>query len=255
MLVISYGIPKSGSTLAYEVLRGVLTSAGHTQDVFYNDRLEDAEPARGAKRNFLTRIVRERIEELIAKIPPSQIVAVKTHAAFKPDLFRWLEELQQKRVLQVIASYRDPRDICLSLVDAGERLRQRGQERSFARVTDLDVAVGNVGQRLVGFRRWAALKGTLRLNYEVVAFEPLKAIAAIEEVLGVKSDHEQVMRYAFEEAFTLKNKAKRHRYEDELDETQKTALRKEFRKFIKHVMERNDQAWFDEYRETMLNVT
>lgn len=255
MLVISYGIPKSGSTLAYEILRGILVGAGHPQDVVYNDRLESAEPKRGAKRNFLTRITKERLEDVMSQVPQGRIVAVKTHSAFQPDMFRWLEAQQQERAIQVIASYRDPRDICLSLVDAGERLRQRGQEKSFARVTDLEVATGNVERRLVGFRRWAALKGTLRLNYDTVAFEPLKAIEAIDRALGVESDHDRVMRYAFEEAFTLKNKAKRNRYEDELDDAQKKEMRKTFRKFIKRVMENDDQSWFDEYRETMLAVT
>lgn len=252
MLVISYGIPKSGSTLAYEVIRGVLMSAGHDHEVFRNDRLDgDERQARGIKRNFIASIDRDAVEEAMAQVPPGRVVAVKTHSPFAPDLFRWLEELQQKRAIQVIASYRDPRDICLSLMDAGERSRQKGKT-AFSAVGDIEKAAENVKRRIVAFRRWAALKGTLRLNYDDVAFDTDKAIDAIEATLGVKCDRAEVMRYAFEEAHTLKNKARRHRYEDELDDEQKEFLRKTFKNFIRKVMGQNDQKWFDKFRDELL---
>lgn len=251
MLVISYGIPKSGSTLAYEVIRGVLMSAGHPQDAVYNDRRDEDDPGRGLKRSFMVNATREKIEELMAQIGPDRVIAVKTHSSFDSEIFPWLEEKQAAGALKVIASYRDPRDICLALMDAGERSRAKGR-KAFSSVEDLEKAAHNVERRARAFLKWAALKGTLRLDYDMVAFETDKAIDRIEETLNVKSDRAEVMRYAFEDAHTLKNKAKRHRYMDELDDEEKETLRKIFRKFIRKVIEKNDQSWFDEYREEIL---
>lgn len=253
MIVISYGIPKSGSTLAYEQLRGILTGAGHEQEILFNDRpgATDGDSHRGTPRNFLNLISRERIEEMIARIGPDRIIAVKTHSAFPVDMFRWLEERQAARDIQVIASYRDPRDICLSLLDAGARARDRGKD-AFVKVTDLEKAMVNVQRRIASFRRWAALRGTVRLNYEDVAFNPDKAIDAMEQALGVKADRFAVLKYAFEDAYTQKNVAKARRHEDELSDEEKKIVSKTFHKFIRQVMERNNDRWFEKYRDELL---
>jgi len=251
MLVISYGIPKSGSTLAYEMVRGILESAGHAQAILRNERLEGAEAPRGTKRNFLNYITRETIQMLIDEIGTERIIAAKTHSGFSADMFPWLEELQQKREIQVIASFRDPRDICLSLVDAGNRSRERGTG-AFAGVGGLEEAMDKIDQRLPAFRRWAALKGSLRLNYDDVAFNPPKAIDAMEAVLGVKANRADVMRYAFEEAFTLRNKVKRNRYLDEMNAEEKRITSERFKKFLRNAIERDNQTWYDKFRDLVL---
>jgi hypothetical protein len=256
MLIISYGIPKTGSTLAFELARGLLINVGFAQDLHYDDK-PGPSGERGTKRGFLKTATRERIEELIAQIGPERRIVIKTHAGFEPDMFAWLEERQQRRDIQVIASYRDPRDIALSVLDAGERARARllvkpDSPKAFSHVQDLEHAAKNIAVRIVHFRRWAALKGSLRVDYEDVAFEPVKAIDAMERALGVVCNREEVLHYAFEEAFTLKNKAKRHRYLDEMDDAQKKMMRRIFRNFIKNVCEESNQEWFDVYREKML---
>jgi hypothetical protein len=252
LLVISYGIPKSGSTLAFEMLRGVLLSVGQEQEVFRNDRSSGA--PREGRRNFLSEITREGIEELIAQVGPDRIVAAKTHQPLPAELFRWMEERQQAREVQVIASYRDPRDICLSLLDAGERARNRGHG-AFGNVVDLEKAMANVTRRLGAFRRWAALRGTLRLRYDDVAFGPDKAIGLIENVLGVSSNRQFVHKYAFEEVHTLKNVAKPDRYVDELNDEEKQILGKTFRRFIRQVMERDSDRYFEKCRAEILEET
>jgi len=254
MLVISYGIPKSGSTLAFEIVRGVLESAGHEQALLCSSR-NSAQPAgRGSTRNFFARAHRDAVARLIAEIGPDRIIAVKTHSRLNPVDFAWFEERQRAREIRVIASFRDPRDIALSLVDAGARVReQHADRRAFAHIRDLDQAAKRVERRLREFRGWAALEGTLRLDYEDTAFAPDKAISAIERALGVISDHEAVKRYAFTEASTQRNKAAPRRHETELDPERAQALRSRFGGFLKNVSESDDQAWFDKYRARMLN--
>lgn len=247
MIVISYGIPKSGSTLAFELLRGMLRTAGFEQEVFYNDVRDVSTVNPERARNFISGITKEKLTSIIERAGPDRIIALKSHSGFPDDMFQWLEKVQGERNVQVIASYRDPRDICLSLMDSGAKAREKGK-KTFSGIQDLEEAAHKVKNRIKEFRKWAALKGTLRLNYDTVAFEPNSAMDAIESVLNIKSDRERTMEYAFSEAHTLKNKAKRARYLDEMDDEQKQAMQKIFGRFIARVCEQNDQAWFNNYR-------
>lgn len=247
MLVICYGMAKSGSTLAFELVRGVLESAGHGQG-----KVRTAAFRRRAGGNYVAELSRESLEDAFEQIGPNRIVAAKTHKPLPDEMFRWAEEMQAARKLQVVTSYRDPRDICLSLVDHGKRSRDGGRY-AFAHVDDLERAQRVVTKAIGKFRQWSALEGTLRLFYETVAFSPDEAIDAIERAFGVVADHEQAKHHAFEDAFTQRNKAQnRNRYIDELNDAQKAEMLRNFGPFIADVCGRNDQAWFDTHRAEVL---
>src|SRR6185437_5652421 len=119
MLVLCYGIQKSGSTLAFELVRGVLESAGFEQPFLRNERFKGDVSIPAAARNYVEGVTQEKIVELTDIIGPDRKIAVKTHGGFRAKMFPWLEEMQARAALQIIVSWRDPRDICLSLLDAG----------------------------------------------------------------------------------------------------------------------------------------
>jgi len=250
MLVISYGMAKSGSTLAYELVKGVLESAGYSQK-----KLKGAPGLKpGSRANHLASVDRRDLAALIDEIGPDRIIAAKTHKVFDDSAFSWLEEQQRLRRLQVVASYRDPRDICLSLVDHGVKSRDAGR-RGFARVHALDDAAQMVQRAISKFTKWGALEGTLRLYFETVAFEPDEAVALIERTLGVKGDAEEAKRHAFEDAFTQRNKAKRSRYPDEMDQDQQARMLEMFAPFIERVCTAKDEEWYRAFRGKLLAGT
>ncbi len=246
MLVICYGMAKSGSTLTFELVRGVLMGAGHSQEKVRSNGLKPK--ARG---NYILSVTRETISDIVEAIDPGRIVAAKTHSKFSDDMFGWLEELQSQRKVQVITSYRDPRDICLSLVDHGAKARDKGRE-GFSRIRDLDDAADLVERAILKFRKWSALRGAVRLYFDTVAFSPDEAIAAIENVLGVSCDHEAAKHHAFEDAFTQRNKARKNRFEEEMDEEDREMLTARFGEFIERVCLRNDSEWFARCRQRIL---
>ena len=247
MLVICYGIAKSGSTLAFELVRGVLESAGHGQK-----KLKGAPGLKPrARGNHLETMSKEDLSALIETIGPGRIVAVKTHKTFDDSMFGWVEDLQRQRKLQAIVSYRDPRDMCLSLVDHGKDSRAAGR-RGFARIHDLDDAARIIQTAIPKFAKWGSLEGTLRLYFETVAFAPDDAIDAIERTLGVTCDHEEAKRHAFEDAFTQRNKARRNRYLDEMNEDQKARMLETFRPFIERVCNGGGDEWYREFRGNIL---
>jgi glucuronate isomerase len=224
VLVLCYGIQKSGSTLAFEMVAAALKTAGFAQAFVRNDRDRKT-------RNFVAHITRDKIEELVREIGPDRRIAVKTHSGFPQALSPWLERLMAEGALRVIASYRDPRDVCLSLLDAGAKSRAAGV-KDFAGIVTLDDAADYVERRLAVFARWAALNGTIALDYETVAFTPHDAIDAVEAALGIVSDREAVLRHAFGEAKTLKNKARPARHRDELSAEDHARLTARFGDFI-----------------------
>jgi predicted ribosome quality control (RQC) complex YloA/Tae2 family protein len=241
---------KSGSTLAFEIVSGMLQSAGDEQVFIHNDLRA---PKDGKTyRNYVEKISSENILALIESVGPDRKIAFKTHAIFPEEIFPLLEDLQAKRDLQIVASYRDPRDICLSLLDAGEKARSLSKEQ-FSDLRTLNDAAKYTLGRAARFRKWASLRGTLRLNYDTVAYEPQKAIDALEPILGVTCDRAQVMQHAFSDAFTQKNKAKRSRYAEEMIEEQQEQMMEVFGRFIKHACENDDQRWYDKTRANILS--
>jgi len=246
MLVICYGMAKSGSTLAFELTKGVLSAAGHDQGKVKSAGLKKR---RGG--NYVAELTRESVVDIVSAIEPGRIVAAKTHKCFEDEDFAWFEEMQIQRKIQVVASYRDPRDMCLSLVDHGARSRESGQE-SYAHVEDLKDAARLISHAIPKFRKWASLNGSLRLYYDTVAFAPDVAIDALESVLGVTCNHEDAKRHAFEDSFTQFNKAQKKRFESELSDRQKNDMERRFGDFIAQVCEQNDQQWFSSYRDQVL---
>ena len=246
MLVICYGMAKSGSTLAFELTKGVLSAAGHDQGKVKSDGLKKR---RGG--NYIAELTRDSVVDIVDAIEPGRIVAAKTHKCFEAEDFSWYEDLQRQRKIQVVASYRDPRDMCLSLVDHGARSRESGQE-SYAHIEDLKDAARLISNAIPKFRKWASLSGSLRLYYDTVAFSPDVAIDAIERVLGVTADHEEAKKHAFEDSFTQFNKAQKKRFESELSDREKGDMQRRFGDFIEQVCERNEEQWFSGYREQVL---
>jgi hypothetical protein len=245
MLVICCGMAKSGSTLSFELVKGVLIDAGHRQSKVKSIGIKP----RGG--NHIADLSPEALLDVIKEIGPDRIVAAKTHKCFPEELYVWMEQLQAERKIQIVVSYRDPRDVCLSLIDHGAKSRESGR-RGFSKIRDLGRAADLFERAIPKFRRWASLKGSLRLHFETLAFSPDAAIDAIENALGVSCDHEAAKRHAFEDAFTQRNKAKRNRYEDELDTEQNEQLTERFGEFIERVCRENDESWFASYREQVL---
>jgi len=245
MLILCYGITKSGSTLAFELVKGILESAGHPQLRLSEDVINP-----GHRINYIQPLDRRRLNRLIEAIG-ERWIAVKTHAGFVDALFPYLEKMEKKGRLRVIASYRDPREICLSLIDAGVVSRAAGK-KEFSEVRDLDSAIPRVSEQIVKFRKWAALHNTLRLDYDTVAFDTDEAIDRIEQSLGIVGNRDQAKQHAFAGAFTQKNRAQRHRARKELTPEQDAKLRKAFAAFLENVYEKNDDGWFSSQRETIL---
>ncbi|NKE44980.1 hypothetical protein HB662_09335 [Roseomonas frigidaquae] len=221
MLVFSYGIPKSGSTLAFELAKAVARLGGHRQPLLPRHLLPG-----GHKVNFAQALDPAALRALAAAAE-GRIRIVKTHACPGPEWVAEYRALAARGLVSAHVNHRDPRDICLSLLDAGRLARSRG-EQAFAEFVTLADAVAGVHRYLREQAIWAALPRTLALDYAICAFRMAEAVEAIKADLGIACPNWLVRLWVQRFAFTYRNKAVPARHAAELTPAQAEWLAGEF---------------------------
>jgi hypothetical protein len=225
MLVFSYGIPKSGSTLAFQLARCIAALNGHSQRL-----MPPPLSAPGHRVNFHQELD-PALLRAVADRAGDRVLVVKTHARPGPE---WIAEFRRLAALGRVAAHvnhRDPRDICLALLDAGEKARRAG-EAAFSEFVTLDDAARRTAGYLEELRLWAALPGVLELRYEVCAFRMDEAIGRIKAHLGLRCPNWPVRLYVNHLAFTHRNKAVPERHRRELDPAARARLDEVFGPYL-----------------------
>ena len=245
MLVLSFGMMKSGSTLAFELCKSVLAQRG-----FEQRRLPDEVVEEGHHINFVDRVSTERLERLLKEIASTEIIAVKTHVPFKPGESDFIEKKIAEGQMKVHVNVRDPREMCLSLIDAGTKARAN-EHKAFSEIATLEDAIKVVARQLANCARWGALKGAKFLHYNDVAFDTEKTVQDICEDFGFLSFSQDEMKLVIDrvtaDAFTQKSKAVKDRYKDDLTLRQNDFILENLngaRSFIRRVCEQKDYGWF-----------
>lgn len=215
MIYICFGMQKSGSTLAYELTRGLLTAMGHPQDRLQCSLVRHPRQVNFINRPDMAAFDRNSLRLIESMAPPPWLVAFKTHGAPSPAV----RELAAEGLIIGQANFRDPRDVLPSLLDAGERSSQRGRG-SFRGVTRWDDAVYNYHKHLECFEQWADIPGILVTRYEEVAFRSEAFLRRVAGQLGCDDpdalDLPQIVDCVKSTAFTQFNKGRPRRHRDDL---------------------------------------
>jgi hypothetical protein len=245
MIVLSYGMLKSGSTLAFELCKSVLT-----QSKFVQRRLPDGVVTPGHHINFFEDTTVTTLSRTLDEVAPSEIIAIKTHSAIRPAEMQFVETAIAGGVMKVQVNLRDPREMCLSLVDAGARAREK-KRQAFSEITNLETAAAIAERQLAVCRNWGSIRGATYLYYNEVAFETPVTVRQICDDLGLQmfdnDELEVVIDRVVTEAFTQRNKAVKDRHKDELTVRQNEYLLEEIKgakSFIRRVCEQRDYGWF-----------
>lgn len=222
---ICYGMPKSGSTLAFELTAAVARRAGFDQTPLGPGVLEGFE----RKGNFVGSGELERLESLLDRLETQgrAMLVLKTHAE-PTDAVR--EALAQGRVLAQ-AVCRDPRDIALSMLDAAGRKAAWGKRGTGQVLETPEDARGRLHGMIKRFRAWAAIEGTLCLNYEMAAFDTAEACRRIAGHIGVEPAPTRD-GLAAKRAFTQFNKGRSQRHLQEMTPDQAAEWHARYQSFI-----------------------
>jgi len=224
MLLISYGIPKSGSTLAFQLACGVLMGAGYAQR-----RLPEAIVPPNRRVNFIAPITREVMVALLAEVRADEFIAIKTHSGVLDGV---ADDLARHGV-KVHVTRRDPRENVLSLRDAGAKANLAGSG-GFVTIKGFDDACAQYREHLTNCLKWDALPGALPLYYDDLAFDQSLTARVIAKHLGVKLDADFVARH-MAGARTQLNKGQPKRWKRDLTPEQQAALTKEFAPMLQQI--------------------
>lgn len=236
MIVVSFGVPKSGSTLAFEMAKAILEFDGHPQ-VRLSDELLQAD----LTYNFANHWSDDNLARLVDDTRRTKIV-VKTHRGpdgLSTDL---VQALVASGDLRIHVVYRDPRDTVLSMLDHGVRSRARGLS-AFAQLRSLDTAVERLGTRLAALRQWGSFP-SVKLPYERFAFDPTWGPRQIAADLGIETDPELVWE-GLRSARTKRNIAQPQRHRTDLWPDERARIEEAFPLYLELVRTGSCPGWFE----------
>lgn len=224
LIYICYGMPKAGSTLAFNLTRAVLEDAGITQETLHAPGAISA----GAY-NYVEVIRPNELDALTDAITyqDNTPIAIKTHSG----LWGCVERALADGTVRAQAICRDPRDIALSMIDAGKADAAWGR-RNGAQIMSPQDALPAITAHVEKFARWAQQRGVLTLTYDTVAFDTKTAAETIARDLGVNINAERCARAALN-AGNQFNKGLGERWRTEMSAADSALYESEFRRFFK----------------------
>lgn len=216
-------MPKSGSTLAFNLTRAVLEDAGVAQDAL----AAPGAVAEGAL-NFVEVIRPNELDILTDAMANRDAapVAIKTHSG----LWGCVERALAAGGVQAQAVCRDPRDVALSMMDAAKDGREWGRREGRPIRTPAD-ALPSVKAHIAKFTNWAAQPHVLTLTYDRVAFDTEAAASDIAAHLGVTIDARRCARAARNMRGQF-NKGVANRWTTEMSDEDSALYEAEFGDFI-----------------------
>lgn len=223
-IYISYGMWKSGSTYAFELAKTMFVKNGYPQP-----RLSDYAVETGHKINFVRDWSQKQLEAIINEASNNNtIIVIKTHRPPSPEVTKLLED----NLAVGHAVYRDPRDIALSLLDAGNHAREKGYQ-AFSDINSLDDTVKRIHRQIKIFEQWVNIKNIKSINYQTFTNDPIKLANLISEQTGFLHYNIKDANDVKKSRFIQLNKGKQNRHETEMSLGQKKVFQEHFQDFYK----------------------
>lgn len=181
MIVISAGLQRSGSGWIYNLTNELLVMAGHT-------------PARQVRdRFFLNKVLptdnvqfkHPSVWKLMAITLPhlaGHTFAVKTHSRPTRSMQTWM----RWGWARAHYSYRDPRDVVVSVWDAGRRAAEGGWRSPFTQYQTIEAIIDAVAQWLRTYDRWLRQGDTPMIRYEQFKADPLSQLRVLADHYGLQ---------------------------------------------------------------------
>lgn len=174
-VVLAHGQPKSGSTFLFAAsteLRDLVDG-----DNYYAAMKDCLGPDAQA---FHAKPDAEYVREVLAKARQKTLV-IKTHGPLSDDVRGMVERGE----VRAFTSFRDPRDACKSMLDAGEADRARGSDRWFASRTKADQLIRPITNHIRDLQSWLDCPQVLALPYYIIANNQDFAVRTLCRHLGL----------------------------------------------------------------------
>ena len=223
MLIINPGMQKSGSAYLYNLINELVVAADGTDAGEVKKKYKLGWLMRQANNNIGRPFFWKLFLLWLISIKEAPFV-VKTHSG--PTLA--VKLFNALGLVKIIYIYRDPRDVMLSAIDHGKRIRAQGESHTFASFTNIDIALKNTANWVKRWERYNKMPGTLMIKYEDLLSKTGSSLAEIAKHLDISrvSYYEEltaiIWKYNKSNNQTNKgslhlNKAKAFRYKHEMD--------------------------------------
>jgi len=226
MIVISAGMPKSGSGYIFNLMNDLVISSGgsdvraikdkyHLENILrhFNCNVGDLRPATMLK--LLAIRLRERP------------FVIKTHR--RPKTF--VKILMRLGIIRSVYIYRDLRDVLLSSIDHRDNIDRKKHGRSDLKPLSFNDVFPMLPSLFAVWEKWRRCENALLIKYEDLVKEPVVQMRRIAEHLNLYVKDEEIRRIiqkydknsldASSKSLLHFNKGVVARYREELSETQR----------------------------------
>ncbi|WP_027967613.1 hypothetical protein [Halomonas halocynthiae] len=176
-IYFSYGMTKSASSFVYQLEEQLFKLSKY-------ELMKVPPEIRGnrAPENYVEPITDEKVQEILDWLPDNAVTVIKTHGA--PSKLAC--DLVNEGKAFASATFRDPRDIAVSLADHGARSREKGiaDFANFVRPID---ALPEIKNQLNRLNPWLRLTGCRAFSYDEIRSKPEAIVSAVVEQVGLKN--------------------------------------------------------------------
>ncbi len=226
-IIFSYGMTKCGSTLAFELARTGLELAGYPQPHLGISGLKG-----DAKINFVSHLTPCDISKIWDAVETiGHPIVIKTHTRPDPCVI----DLFNSNRAMAHATFRDPRDMALSMIDHGNRNREQGK-LPFTEITDLGAARANINSQIDSLTQWLVRPHCLPLFFDDLAFDTDATTRQIMAHLHLEIDPKRVASFVKNRRFTQKNKGIRKRFRSEMSLIERQRFRRQYAGLFKRLI-------------------
>lgn len=224
-IYFGYGMTKSASSFIYQLEERVFKLSNY-------DLVKIPHEIRGNKaaENYLGPITDDKIREVLDWLPKNAVTVIKTHGA--PSQLAC--DLVEQGQAFASATYRDPRDIAVSMVDHGQRARAKGIA-DFANFHKPSDALSDIKHQLNRLNPWLNLSACQPLSYDLIRTSPEKVVQLILDQVGLKGvDISSVLEPFFQKNNIIHyNVGVSGRYHNFMSQEEVEKFNKELEAFIK----------------------
>jgi hypothetical protein len=180
MIILSAGLRKSGSGLYFNLTNDLLIAARQedVRDIRQQYKLDNVLKYHNCNLEELTWPNLKKILPLHFK---GKTFVVKTHEG-PTKMIRFLMAM---KLVKVTFIYRDPRDVLLSTLDHGEKIRRRGESHTFARFSSFENTIPRLKIWLDVALQWLELGNILPVKYEDLIEKPVLELQRLAKFLGI----------------------------------------------------------------------